>query len=130
MPSSMVADRGSAISNQLVPYRLPDALAQRTSQMVVQPRFLDIEYMKRIIFAVLVLSSGASAQERQFTITIPESQLNYIGKIVGKQPYEDSGDVLNSIRNQVADQMRREADAAREALRNEMHQTPKQETKP
>lgn len=98
--------------------------------MVVQPRFLDIEYMKRIIFAVLVLSSGASAQERQFTITIPESQLNYIGKIVGKQPYEDSGDVLNSIRNQVADQMRREADAAREALRNEMHQTPKQETKP
>lgn len=126
----MVADRGSAISKRPALRHLPDALVQRTSQTVVQPRFLDIEHMKRIIFAVLVLSSSASAQERQFTITIPESQLNYIGKIVGKQPYEDSGDVLNSIRSQVADQMRREADAAREALRNEMNQTPKQETKP
>jgi Arc/MetJ-type ribon-helix-helix transcriptional regulator len=58
--------------------------------------------MRLITIAALILSSGtAFAQERTFTVTLPESQWNYIGGVVGKEPYEKSADVLNSIRSQI-----------------------------
>lgn len=62
----------------------------------------------------------AGAQERTFTITIPEPQLNYIGKIIGRQPYEEARPILDAIQVQVSAQIAREASAAREAERERL----------
>lgn len=77
--------------------------------------------MKQVILALLILSSSlAIAEERTFTITIPEAQLNYIGKLLGKQPIEDALATLQAIQAQVTAQIARERDAERERIKSEL----------
>ncbi len=84
----------------------------------------------RLVAGLLLVSmiSPASAQERMFTITITETQLNYIGKILGKQPYEDSVQTLDSIKAQVAARLNSDLAAERDRLRKEF--APAEEPKP
>lgn len=77
--------------------------------------------MKRMIAALLLFSaSTVYAQDRTFTITIPETQLNYIGKILGKQPIEDALATLQGIQAQVTAQLAREREAERERIKSEL----------
>lgn len=87
-------------------------------RMDAPPQSLDIE-MKRTVAALAFLAtlSVAQAQERQFTLTIPESHLNTIGKAMGRQPYEDARPIIDGIQAQVNAQLAREANAARDAER-------------
>lgn len=77
----------------------------------------------RIVFGAIVLfalhwfTHGAKAQERQFTLTIPESHLQAIGKAMGRQPYEDARPIIEGIQAQVSAQFAREAQAAHKAER-------------
>lgn len=77
--------------------------------------------MKRMIAALLIFSAtSVYAQDRTFTITIPEAQLNYIGKLLGKQPIEDALATLQAIQAQVTAQLARERDAERERIKSEL----------
>lgn len=78
--------------------------------------------MKKIVVALvfLAISWAAHAQERQFTLTIPESHLQAIGKAMGRQPYEDARPIIEGIQAQVSAQFAREAQAAREAERERL----------
>lgn len=80
--------------------------------------------MKRAVFAILVVLCGtAQAQERTFNLTVTEPQLNYIGKALGKQPYEDVRAIIDSIQTQVNAQLAREPERPKAA-------TPKEDPKP
>jgi len=71
--------------------------------------------MKYLVMSLLFVSSAAYAQERSFNISLPESQLNYIGKILGKQPYEDvaqlMANIVDQVRQQQAPAIKKEPDA-------------------
>lgn len=72
------------------------------------------------VLAFLALIPAAQAQERQFTLTIPESHLQAIGKAMGRQPYEDVRPIIEGIQAQVSAQLAREANAARDAERDRL----------
>ena len=87
-----------------------------------------MKYM--IVIVAMLLAGAASAQERVFTLTLSESQLQFIAKAVGKQPYEEAAPVANAIQSQLAqqgakaaedaDRPRRDALAEIERLRAEL----------
>ena len=57
----------------------------------------------RFLIAVLflpLLSLVSVAQEKSYTMTFTESQWNVIGKALGKQPYEETAAVIQSIKDQ------------------------------
>lgn len=70
-----------------------------------------------LLSLLLASEYSARAQDRTFTITIPEGQLNYIGKVIGRQPYEEARPILDGIQAQVNAQIAREATASRDAER-------------
>lgn len=83
--------------------------------------------MKRTVLALLLLSASAAyAQDRTFTITLPEAHLNYIGKVIGRQPYEEARPILESVQAQVNAQLTREREAERERLKSELSKEDKQ----
>lgn len=83
--------------------------------------------MKRTIIVLLLLSASATyAQDRTFTITIPESHLNYIGKVIGRQPYEEARPILEGVQAQVNAQLTREREAERERIKSELAKEDKQ----
>lgn len=45
------------------------------------------------------------AQERGFTLTLSETQLNYVGKLLGRQPYEEVAPLIQRIQEQVNSQV-------------------------
>lgn len=79
-----------------------------------------------ILFALHWFAHEAKAQDRTFTITIPEGQLNYIGKVIGRQPYEEVRPILDNIQAQVSAQLTREREAERERLKSEFAKEDKQ----
>lgn len=72
----------------------------------------------------LVLSqlatTAAFAQERSFAITHPQSHLEYLGKLLDKQPHGEVAAIVQSIQQQIGAQLRRDADAARDAERERL----------
>lgn len=58
-----------------------------------------------VLTALFLLKHTAYAQERSFTVTLQESDWNYLATVVGKQPYENSSKILNSMLNQVQAQV-------------------------
>lgn len=55
--------------------------------------------------ALVIISTVAFAQqEKTFTLSVSETQLNQIGKALGKQPYEDVASLIGSLLHQVQQQ--------------------------
>lgn len=86
-----------------------------------------------IIIGALALSGAvgrASAQERSFTVTMPESRWNTIARIVskakGQWTWEDTNPILTDIGAQIRqqitqeDQARKNSEAGTQALRAEI----------
>lgn len=67
---------------------------------------------------VISSASGAVAQERTFTVTLPEAQWNAVAKIVSKAkeyPWEETNPILSAIGGQISQQLQQQAQAARES---------------
>ena len=54
-----------------------------------------------LMLALVASTAAAAAQSQTYTITLTVERLNQIGKILGKQPYEDVGELINDISRQV-----------------------------
>ena len=65
-----------------------------------------------IIIVLLLLVRHARAQQ-SFNLTVPETQLNTIGKALGKLPYEEVAATIQAMAQQVADQQRAIAEKAK-----------------
>jgi hypothetical protein len=82
--------------------------------------------MRRVLVVALALVAGpALAQERSFTITLTDAQVNYIGKVLGKQPFEDVAPVINVMQQQINAQMAAAQQAAQKAAEAANNQEPK-----
>lgn len=69
--------------------------------------------MRRFLFAAAlaaVLPSAAIAQERQFAVTLPESQWNELAKILAEvpQPWSKMNPLISGIGNQIGQSLQRE----------------------
>lgn len=60
-------------------------------------------------FITLVMCWPALAQPAQYQIQLNDDQLNFIGKTLGKLPYEDVYQLINAIAAQVKQQQERAA---------------------
>lgn len=56
---------------------------------------------------------GARAQERTFTVTLPETQWNTVGKIMSKAlaPWEDTNPIMQQITSQIGQGLQQDAQA-------------------
>lgn len=79
--------------------------------------------MRRLCLAFLLLAATlpASAQERQFSVTMPESQWNSLAKILGKVPWpaEETTPLLAAISQQIGGALGQES-AARASAAKEL----------
>ena len=57
----------------------------------------------------LTSSAFAQSQQRNFSIALSESQLQYIAKVLGKQPFEESAPTIAAIQQQINQQVQAEA---------------------
>lgn len=70
--------------------------------------------LRALLFAVaffvvtLLVVAPAIAQERQFSVTMPESLWNNLGKMLGKLPWEDTNPIIQAIGRDVGLSMQRE----------------------
>jgi hypothetical protein len=67
----------------------------------------------RLAAAILLASVSTAAAQASYTIQLSPQQLDYIGKMLGKQPYEDVWQLMGVIQQQV-NQQQQEAKAAKE----------------
>jgi hypothetical protein len=62
------------------------------------------------MFAVLTLFAlPAQAEDKQFTITVTEPQLNLIGAALGKMPFEQVAPTVQAIQAQINAQLKQQA---------------------
>jgi ribosomal 50S subunit-associated protein YjgA (DUF615 family) len=70
----------------------------------------------RLAAAILLASVSAAAAQTSYTIQLSPQQLDYIGKMLGKQPYEDVWQLMGAIQQQV-NQQQQEAAAKEKAAK-------------
>jgi hypothetical protein len=59
--------------------------------------------MKKLLVVLLLMSSPAMAQQ-QFTLTLTEAEVNQIGNVMAKQPYDQVYQLIQKIAAQVQEQ--------------------------
>lgn len=73
--------------------------------------------MKKLVLLFLLLSLPARAEN--YTISVTETELNLIGKALGKMPYEEVVQVINTISGQVAAKQARDKAASEKPKKEE-----------